>query len=72
MDVGTEIATLRKWLREDTTRLQSPPSRSAGSVVGEECASAEHNFNQHGDWHDNNNPNTPWTNFPNWTNSTEG
>jgi hypothetical protein len=66
MDVAAKISALRKWLREDDTRLQSSPSRSAGSVASGERAAVEYNFNDHSDWHDTGTGG--WKDWPNWTN----
>lgn len=69
MNVASEISKLRNWLREDETRLQSPPSRSSDNITERKCGSTVASFNDHSNWYNSTrgDPN-PWKNFSNWTN----
>ena len=56
MDIATEISTLRKWLREDETRLQSGQVEPNGILADEKRGCTGNDFDQ-------------WVNFSNWNNA---
>jgi hypothetical protein len=55
VNVVSEIASLRKWLKEDETRLQNRRVKPHESVVNEKPSSSGHKghgFNDFDDWND--------------------
>ncbi|HXJ94109.1 MAG TPA: hypothetical protein VMT20_14770 [Terriglobia bacterium] len=68
MDVAAEISTLRKWLREDETRLQTVSPRFAENVVAGKLASTQYDFNDHSNFYNGGQTPDHWKNFSNWTN----
>ena len=55
VNVISEIASLRKWLKEDETRLQNRRVKSHESVVNEKPSFFSHNFNDFQQWNSFNN-----------------
>jgi hypothetical protein len=66
MNVASDIAALRNWLREDESRLRSPQIEARGTGTAKEVGNFD-DWHNHGKSWANGPSNAPFSDFNDWS-----